>query len=198
MREILRYQISGSIYLIWVVIFYYGVNAENLNELSKFLLKDLSILKDSALVILGVAIALPLGVLIHQFSVLIKNWISSKICSDLSDLPRKEIILKLKEPENEKITTYVLERISNLNTFYYVRFDNGILSPLLAWFTISCIMGKEINTLWLIYALVIAFFTCIYIIRICSEFETYNDILLSEQTKELSIYMRINDWFRKF
>lgn len=132
MREILRYQISGSIYRMWIVIFYYGVDAENLNELSECILEDLSNLKDSAFVILGVAIALPIGVLIHQFLVVIKNWIISKKWCELDDFPKKGLILKLKEPGNAEITKYVSERISNLNTFYYVRFDNGLLSPLLA------------------------------------------------------------------
>ena len=75
MKQFLRYQISGTVYIIWAVIFYYGSHANNLNELTPAIHGDLQNLN----LILGLVAALPIGVIIHQLSVLIKNYLFSII-----------------------------------------------------------------------------------------------------------------------
>lgn len=173
MKQFLRYQISGTVYLLWVVVFLYGSDTTSLTALTESIhdeIKDITAL-------LGLVAALPIGVLIHQFSVLLKNLIFSKKGSVFSDYPVKERIQKIK-PETP-ITGYILERISNLNSFYYVRFDNGVLSPLFAWLTVGYWMGKNINCIWLLTAIIIGFVTIIYIQRIHSEIKEYNEILKS-------------------
>ena len=173
MKQFLRYQISGTVYIIWAVIFYYGSHAKNLNELTQSIHGDLQNLN----LILGLVAALPIGVIIHQLSVLIKNYLFSTIWPELTDFPDKDLILKI-DTENKR-TAYILERISNLNSFYYVRFDNGFLSPFLAWITISCFMGKQIHWSWIICAAAIGLVTTVYLLRIYSEIKEYNKILNS-------------------
>lgn len=48
-----------------------------------------------------------------------------------SDFQKKYYLDSFDEP-NSKKSEYILERISSLNSFYYVRFDNGFLAPLLS------------------------------------------------------------------
>jgi hypothetical protein len=153
------------------VIFLFGSDATNLAELTKAIQDETKNIK----ALLGVVAALPIGVLIHQLSVLLKNFVFSKKGSVFNDFPIKERIQKLIIEEER--TVYILERISNLNSFYYVRFDNGLLSPLLAWFTVSCCMGRQINCIWLVTASIIGLVTIIYIKRIHSEIKEYNEIL---------------------
>ncbi len=171
MKQFLRYQISGTVYLLWLVVFLYGSDASNLTELLKIIKSDLKNIE----ALLAVLAALPIGVLIHQLSVLLKNYVFSRKGSVFNDFPIKEKIQKLKTEEHR--TVYILERISNLNSFYYVRFDNGLLSPLLAWFTVSCCMGYQVNCAWLVTAGIIGLVTIVYIKRIHAEIKAYNEIL---------------------
>ena len=153
--------------LLWGI----GISVTNLNQLITNIHIDLKDLK----LVIGLLAALPIGVIIHQFSVLIKNWLFSRICCELNDFPKKEFILKL--DSDDKKVTYILERISNLNSFYYVRFDNGVLSPFLAWVTISFFMDLKIHCSWVASAIIIGLITVAYIPRICSEIKKYHDIL---------------------
>ncbi len=171
MKQFLRYQISGTVFILWCVVFYYGENATNLNKLASLLYSNLKDLK----IIAGLAVALPVGVIIHQLSVLIKNFLIAKIWKEFDDLPQDSIILKLNEDKNH--IEYCLERISNLNSFYYVRFDNGVLSPLIASFTVNGFMGCNIIGVWAWTAIIIGFITIAYIPRIYSEIKIYNSIL---------------------
>ena len=175
MKQFLRYQISGTTYLLWLVVFIYGSDTASLVELTKLIHTEIQSIK----ALLGVVAALPIGVMIHQFSVLLKNFVFSKKGSVFNDFPIKERVQKLNL--DEKRTVYILERISNLNSFYYVRFDNGLLSPLLAWFTVSCLMGRPINCVWPVTAAIIGLVTVIYIKRIHSEINEYNAILESNE-----------------
>jgi len=172
MKQFLRYQISGTVYILWCVVFYYGKNAENLNALASLLYLNLKDLK----VIAGLAVALPVGVIIHQLSVLIKNFLIANIWKEFDDSPQDLIILKLNDEDKNHIE-YCLERISNLNSFYYVRFDNGVLSPLLASLTVNGFMGCNIVGMWAWTAILIGLVTIAYIPRIHSEMKTYNSIL---------------------
>ncbi len=175
MKQFLRYQISGSVFVFWLIVFFYGGQAENINELLSHIYKDLGNIN----LIFGIFAALPIGVIIHQFSVILKNIIGVCIKS-FSDFPN---IDNIKNIDNERIKVdYILERISNLNSFYYVRFDNGILSPLLAWWVASCLMGININTFWLKSAFIIGCVTAVYIPVIWCELRYYK-----EELKNLTI-----------
>jgi len=84
-------------------------------------------------------IAMPIGAIIHQFSVTIKNQIFG-LCEDsyLSDSPMKNptraILRGFRNSNGGEYVKYIDEKISKLNSFYYMRFDNGFLAPLLAYF----------------------------------------------------------------
>ena len=184
MKQFLRYQISGTVFILWVVVFYYGENATNLNELAMILHSSLKDLK----IIAGLAGALPIGVIIHQLSVLIKNCLVAKIWEEFDDFPQGEIILELNKQEEEKLIEYCLERISNLNSFYYVRFDNGFLAPFIAWLAVSCFMGRNINCLWLLAVFCIGIITLAYLPKIYIEIKEYRSILtklLGSKTKKV-------------
>ncbi|MDX8384929.1 MAG: hypothetical protein R8M11_00255 [Gallionella sp.] len=172
MKQFLRYQISGTIFILWIVIFFYGENAKNLNELMKLLLLNL----ENWRIIAGLVITMPIGVLIHQLSVLIKNLIVSKIWDEFNDFPKRNSILKLSNRKIESIQ-YCLERVSNLNSFYYVRFDNGFLSPVIAWLFVDVFMGRDTSCTWELTAIFIGMITMIYLIRIHSEMKEYQKII---------------------
>jgi len=175
MKQFLRYQVSGSVLIFWVLVFYYGNSAANLSELVFCMQSNLSGIK----VITGLASAIPIGVILHQFSVLIKNCVIAKIWSEFDDFPKKGVILKLNYDTKEKSSQYCLERISNLNSFYYVRFDNGFLSPFVAWFVVFLFLGRSIHYMWWISAVIIGVITISYIPKIYYEIKKYNDILAS-------------------
>ena len=120
---------------------------------------------------------MPIGVILHQLSVLIKNCLIANIWAEFSDFPEKEIILKLNANEKEKVTQYCLERISNLNSFYYVRFDNGFLSPVIAWIIVYFFMGRSISYPWILSAIFIGLLTLIYLKKIYCEIQEYKKIL---------------------
>ncbi len=184
MKQFLRYQISGSVYILWVIIFYYGRFANNFDDLLCYL----SVLFVSTKMIAGlIATALPLGVLIHQFSVCIKNWIVGCIFPDFKDRPIENIIKRL--DAKEESVTYCLERISNLNSFYYVRFDNGLLSPLLAWLSIRCFFDGSINWFWELISIGVGFVTIVYLPFIYLEIKEYRQILdnTCTETRKLSL-----------
>ena len=170
MKQFLRYQISGTVFILWCVVFYYGGESQNISELIALLHSKLNDLK----IIAGLAVALPVGVMIHQFSVLLKNLMGVFIKS-FSDFPS---INDIKNIDDKRLKIdYILERISNLNSFYYVRFDNGVLSPLLAWWVVSCFMNININSFWLIAASSIGCITAVYIPVIWCELKYYKSAL---------------------
>lgn len=177
MKQFLRYQISGSVFLGWCVIFY--VSAQPglfINELAKLAKGDSSTL-------FGLVSALPIGVLIHQFSVIIKNCFLGQFWDVLSDKPGVFDISALGHSENNEKAKYILERISNLNSFYYVRFDNGFLAPFLALgfstFVLDIYICNIYCACWVM--IFICIFTIIYIPCITDELKTYQT-----QLKELA------------
>ncbi|MET1257379.1 hypothetical protein [Aliikangiella maris] len=173
MKQFLRYQISGTVFILWLVIFFFGKDANNLNELITLLIANLESIK----IIAGLAVAMPTGVIIHQFSVLIKNWGVSKIWSEYNDFPDKDKIPKFDYDKKGKTIEYCLERISNLNSFYYVRVDNGFLSPFMAWLVVGCCMGRNIDCTWTVTAIVVGLLTVVYLKRITSEINQYQSML---------------------
>jgi len=194
MKQFLRYQISGSVFILWTVVFFYGKCANDIDGLIQLLGSTFSNIK----IVAGlVALALPIGILIHQLSVVIKNWMIGIIFKELRDSPDKEIIIQL--DSKEKSTEYCLERISNLNSFYYVRFDNGLLSPLLAWLSVYFFMEGNIKPIWTISASVIGLITIIYLPKIYLEMKAYRGILKSNHmdmsklasTRKKSCYNKI-------
>jgi len=172
MKQFLRYQISGMIFVLWIVIFYYSGKSNNVQEFIQCL-EESNFLKSEALI--AFVTALPIGVIIHQLSVSIKNHIIARMCEELNDFP-KEYKIKQLNNENVEDIKYILEKISNLNSFYYVRFDNGFLAPFLA-FIVVISLGYKINLIAVIICILIAVLLLCYIPRICREIQEYKKIL---------------------
>lgn len=185
MRQLLRYQISGMTFIFWLVIFYFGKDTSDpirlLEAINTNYKEDIGIKS-----IIGLLSALPIGVIIHQISVEIKNWIIGKIIFiEFDDFPNEKRI-----NSNSEMKKYILERISNLNSFYYVRFDNGVLAPLLAFCVVINIIDKPINCIWIIFSIIIGLILSVYIFRIKKEIKEYNKILdgsSEEKTKSYKI-----------
>lgn len=185
MKQFLRYQISGSVFILWVIIFYVTGDYNGSVLVSNFrpYIGTINIFT------LGLAIALPIGVLIHQLSVLLKNYVFGKVnqfnLSELSDYPDKIVINKFSDTagkNNDKVN-YCLERISNLNTFYYVRFDNGVLAPFLSIIFTYMVLNTSIRPQFLFACVAIGFITIAYIKRIPAEIIIYKDIIRDHPKK---------------
>jgi len=178
MKQFLRFQISGTTFYIWLFIFLFGIpDKDGIQELI-LNIKDGTTDENKYLtgyIAFAVASALPVGTIIHQLSVLIKNWVLVKLfCLDsLSDKPYKNAIERI-SPASPKID-YILERVSNLNSFYYVRVDNGILAPLIAWIAV-CIFADRTPENYGI-AITIGAITSIYLYSIYKELGEYRDML---------------------
>ncbi len=135
---LLRYQISGSVFIAWFLLFHYSVHSADFADMAT---KIMDISNLAALIM-----TIPLGAIIHQFSVTIKNQIFG-LCEDsyLSDSLMKKptsVILNyyannLNNNDSKEVNLeylkYIQDKITNLNSFYYMRFDNGFLAPLLAY-----------------------------------------------------------------
>jgi len=159
------------VFIFWLIIFYFGKDASNPIDLIKLINDNYS--KDIGIKsIVSLLSALPIGVIIHQISVEIKNWIIGSFINEFNDFPNEQRINSTSE-----MKTYILERISNLNSFYYVRFDNGILAPFMAFLIIWNIIDQSINNIWIYTALLIGIILSVYIFRIKDEIKKYNQIL---------------------
>ncbi len=151
LRVLLRYQISGSVFIGWFLLFHYSVHSADWADMAKQIM--------DATTLLTFVASIPIGAIIHQFSVTIKNQFLG-LCEGtcLSDSPMKsptkEILAFYKDKiSNEDKTkevsleylNYIKEKISNLNSFYYMRFDNGFLAPALAYMLFFIVDGKIIQ-----------------------------------------------------
>lgn len=174
MRVLLRYQISGSVFIGWFLLFHYSVHSADWADMAKQIMDVTTLLAFVA--------SIPIGAIIHQIAVTIKNQIFG-LCkySYLSDSPMKKptkAILEFyqsKKNNDEKtkeisleFLTYIKDKISNLNSFYYMRFDNGFLAPLLAYFlflTVNKIIKPEYYfnaiVIGIIFLLVIFILSCL-------------------------------------
>jgi len=177
MKQFLRYQVSGMVFILWIIIFYYGSKTDNTLDLLRIIVKT-----DINLPLSGLVSALPIGVLIHQLSVVLKNCVVAKIPfgEHFSDHPVTFAVDGLYS-EKQEYTKYLLERVSNLNTFYYVRVDNGLLAPLLACFFCICFLGLELRNICseTVMAVLITIVTLSYLPRISQELKYYQGKLLS-------------------
>ena len=185
MKIFLRYQSSGTIYLLWLGVFYVNGGGQwTISDIVK------TTNKDFFLAVLG---AFPIGVILHQVSVNIKNCIVSKYLSGFDDFPNRVIPLCALEPNEKscKSVEYYLDKISNLNSFYYARVDNGALAPLFAfitgllvspcWKKYFCFNAKPILVATILAAVLVA-----YLPRLNEEILYYSDRLkkLTECKKE--------------
>jgi hypothetical protein len=109
----------------------------------------------------------------------------SGICEDLSDMPEKCHFKKLKKRDNGidriEYAKYILEKISNLNSFYYVRFDNGFLSPFLALIFVVA-LGYRVDSTAVCLSVGLGGILLSYLPRICKEMKTYREMLKNENT----------------
>ncbi len=175
MKQFLRYQISGMVYIGWVLIFYFGSKPGGIANL---IIQASNNSQINNLTFSGLFSALPLGVFIHQISVLIKNCLLAKIFPEYDDFPRASIITALDKEKNES-AKYILSKISNLNSFYYVRFDNGILAPFLSFLTVIFFFDVSVKSIGseIVFAFLIALIICCYLGRISRELIWYQNKL---------------------
>lgn len=162
---LLRYQISGSVFIAWFLLFHYSVHSADFADMATKIM-DISSLAT-------LVMAIPLGAIIHQFSVTIKNQIFG-LCEEsyLSDSPMKKptrtILDGYKKASDKEYVKYLDEKISKLNSFFYMRFDNGFLAPLLAFslfFVTSDLNFAYICNALAIYIVLIIVLIGIYYIR---------------------------------
>lgn len=154
--------------MFWVAIFGIGGRTEGFSELAKLLYME----AEDFRILAGLVIALPIGVLIHQLSVLLKNWVVGKCFKSFSDLPHRTEL-----PDNSELKKYCLSKISNLNSFYYVRVDNGVLAPFLAWFLISVLVGREVAGYLIVTSVVVGLLAVLYLPRIYCEIKFFQRIV---------------------
>lgn len=157
------------VFILWIFIFYSSGLSNNIHEFIDYFQENIFLNK----IIGGFIFATPFGIIIHQISVMIKNYISVKICKELDDSPKDN---QKAFSENMEYTKYILERISNLNSFYYVRFDNGFLAPFLALLLVVGV-GYNVSKFAVIIFLIICMTLLMYISRICKEMKQYNELL---------------------
>lgn len=175
------------VYVAWLVIFYYSSKCTDTQEFLH-LIKNSKFLGNEGLI--AFVSALPIGVIIHQLSVNIKNHIVAKLysCEVLDDSPKRKYIRAI--DDNTESTKYILEKISNLNSFYYTRFDNGFLAPFLALITVYS-FGYKINTIAVIVAIVLGVLMLYYIPRICKEMKEYFGSINTKKERRRDV-VRIN------
>jgi len=157
-KMFLRYETSGAIYFIWLILFYISLNSQANG--SSFIVQKL-IEEKVNLPWGGFILAFPIGVIIHQISVNLKNTVVCEKYKYLNDSPDKNPTLAILNRLNiidavqptvryrnkrEKTFEYVRDRISNLNSFYYARIDNGIIAPFFAWCSAVVLRGYSEKT----------------------------------------------------
>lgn len=207
---IFRYQLSGSIFIGWFLVFYYSSNSASFSDIAT---------KISALPIANlfsaVAAGIPIGTIIHQISVSIKNQILGKLFglkyfvdSMVWDAKLTDIILEkcIKENRllnriynyphyirggykdyfssdiiNDKIRT-THEKLSLLNTHYYLRFDNGVLAPVFAYLAFILVTAQEkdalLQILFIILLFLIGLFVLAFIVYLCKKGNITSKIFL--------------------
>lgn len=191
---IFRYQLSGSIFIGWFLVFYYSSNSASFSDIAT---------KISALPIANlfsaVAAGIPIGTIIHQISVSIKNQILGKLFglkyfvdsmvwdSDLTDMILKKCIRKNRQLNeiynyphyiekeykdyfssdiiNDKIRT-THEKLSSLNTHYYLRFDNGVLAPVFAYLAFILVTAQEKDALLQILFIIFLFLIGLFVLSV--------------------------------
>lgn len=177
MKLFLRYQLTGSVFIGWFVVLYYGGQSADFEAL---IIKLATLKTDKAFISLFAAY--PIGVIIHQFSVLLKNLIFARYFPALSDKPllfnSTKACNKAKQEIDFELYEYYMDKISNLNTFYYVRFDNGFLSPILSILFYKLVSFQNIThpetllKIKLLFVLV-SVITLFYIFKIIKELRSY-------------------------
>lgn len=154
---LLRYETSGAIYIVWLILFYIGLHPYSSSE------QIINNLLNDKLPWGGFFIAFPIGVIIHQISVNLKNMVVCKFYKYLNDspdvAPTSAMLNRLNIIDNngvslnkrEKTFEYVRNRISSLNSFYYARIDNGVIAPFFAWYSAIFLRfsldGEDFSTL---------------------------------------------------
>jgi hypothetical protein len=169
MKQFLRYQISGMVFILWIFVFYYSGISDTSDEFINNIQDSIVLNK----IVGGFIFAIPFGVIIHQISVTIKNYITVEICKEFDDFPNN--YYKIFKDDGE-YTKYILDRISNLNSFYYVRFDNGFLAPFLALIVVIC-FGKNVSGIAISVFLFLSMILLSYLPRICTELKEYNSFI---------------------
>lgn len=159
LKLLLRYQISGSVFIGWFLLFHYSVHSADWADMAKQIMDVTTLLTFVA--------SIPIGAIIHQFSVTIKNQVygSSRgllgegcypLLSDSPMVNPTNTILKgYKNNDTRDFTKYIDEKISKLNSFYYMRFDSGLLAPLLAFILFFFINYEHVKMFSLFFSVIL-------------------------------------------
>lgn len=206
----LRYQLSGSVYIAWLLIFYYSSNSYDLIEVtSKIFSLD---------VVKIFAAGIPTGAIIHQFSVSFKNqvlggWFGLQFFQDsmvddstltnfiIRRMGNNQMVLRSnrfvriisgKKPRRGRVGDIgsdiidskiraTHEKLSALNTFYYMRVDNGFFAPILAFISYVLVIASTYDDLpWMTFVIVFIVVLTIVLVKIGSM------ILIYAKTKHSS------------
>lgn len=192
-KKFLRYEISGATYFIWLILFYLTLKGYSFETIIN------KIHKNDSLPWGGLVIAFPIGNIIHQISVTLKNHVVCRLPQlkflndDPSESPSVFILgamdgrnTKLGMAfDNDKYVDYIKEKISSLNSFYYARVDNGFIAPFLACVTAIIICYHDIEfainlnafNILLLAAVIIAVCMGYYVLRINKEIKHYSSLL---------------------
>lgn len=182
-KMIFRYQLSGTVFIIWLLMFNLSVTSASFQDMftkiSSFELSN---------IFTAVAVGIPIGTIIHQLSIFLKNCIFGRsfglpyFIDSMSDDARLTdcIARKYKDLDasivNDKITS-THKKMSDLNTFYYLRFDNGLIAPLLAYiiFTINQSLANDMLSQGLrfcVLLIILVFLLFLLLIKIRSKNES--------------------------
>uniref|UniRef100_UPI003EBBA90F hypothetical protein n=1 Tax=Arhodomonas sp. AD133 TaxID=3415009 RepID=UPI003EBBA90F len=82
---------------------------------------------------------------------------------------------------HESVCCGAAYRLVTDSGFYYVRVDNGVLAPFLAWFLINVLVGLEVAWYLIGTSIAIGLLTVIYIPRIYCEIEFFQRILAEQE-----------------
>lgn len=194
MKPFLRYQLSGGTFILWLTAFYVEKNyleltaADNIGE--DFIFKILA----------GLLSCYPIGALIHQLSVYIKNSLLARFYPILSDSPFNFDICFIAnisgkdDNKGKELSEYIATKVSSLNSYYYVRFDNGFLAPLLAYFTAAFSVGLGRYTISIMFISFIL--TCSYIPIIYYDLKMYKELMntsVSAECGSTKNYPKLNE-----
>lgn len=149
-KMVFRYQLSGGIFIIWFLAFYFSAHSESFSDIFSSAVS----LETTQLITAFIA-GIPIGAIIHQLSISIKNQILGRLFNlpyfidSMVDDARLTDNIAAKYTNiydssiiDSKITS-THKKMSALNTFYYLRFDNGFLAPVLAYIAFYLVIAQE-------------------------------------------------------
>lgn len=169
MKLFLRYQLSGTVLVSWWLLFLYYADKSKFCEIQEFILS-----KNILGVVFGALALYPLGAFVHQVSVLLKNYLIGRyFFESFNDFPHVEVKVVLNNGKRKldfDRCKFLFEKLSDLNSFFYVRYDMGFVAPLMAFLgTIIFVEVPSFDLVWVVILLVWSAGLLIYMGRLAQE-----------------------------